>query len=129
MRLVMDLNPQQAAGVLAGLVQTNLMQIAEAGQAGSFPVLRGLRGGQIRYVRADPQEQWQSWESVLAAGTGDCEDLASAVAAELVAAGIPARPVAFQARPGLWHVVVEVLGLPGVRWIDPSRQGGMEGEA
>jgi hypothetical protein len=129
MRLVMDLNPQLAAGVLAGLVQTNLMQIAGAGQAGSFPVLRGLRDGQIKYVKADPHEEWQSWEAVLANGTGDCEDLASAVAAELVAAGVPSRPVAFEARPGLWHVVVEVLGLPAVRWIDPSREGGMKGEA
>tara|TARA_R110000824_G_scaffold15745_16_gene66096 strand:+ start:2365 stop:2754 length:390 start_codon:yes stop_codon:yes gene_type:complete len=129
MRLVMDLSPHQAAGVLAGLVQTNLMQIVEAGQAGAFPVIHGLRGGQIKYVKADPQEQWQSWEAVLANGTGDCEDLAAAVAAELVAAGVPSRPVAFQAREGLWHVVVEVLGIPAVRWIDPSREGGMEGEA
>ncbi len=125
----MDLGPVQAAGVLAGLVQTNLMQISEAGQASAFPVLRGLRGGQIRYIKADPHEQWQSWEAVLAHGGGDCEDLASAVAAELVAAGIPARPVSWEVRPGLWHVVVEVLGLPGTHWIDPSREGGMEGAA
>ena len=59
-------------------------------------------------MKADPHEEWQSWEAVLANGTGDCEDLASAVAAELVAAGVPSRPVAFEARPGLWHVVVEV---------------------
>lgn len=121
----MNLGPQAAAGVLAGLVQANLTQIASAQKAGSFPITRGLREGTIKYVKADPEEHWQTWEEVLEAGSGDCEDLAPAVAAELVAAGIEARPVAYQAREGLWHVVVEVRGVPGVNFIDPSREGGM----
>lgn len=129
MRLVMDLGPTEAAGVLAGVVQANLLQISEAGKAASFPVTRGLVDGSIKYVKADPQEQWKTWRQVIVDGTGDCEDLAPAVASELVAAGIVARPVAYQASSGLWHVVVEVQGVPGVDFIDPSREGGMEGAA
>ena len=125
MRLVMDLGPVEAAGLLAGIVQANLMQISEAGKAASFPVTRGLAAGNIKYVKADPNEEWKTWAQVLQDGAGDCEDLAPAVASELVAAGIVARPVAYQARPGLWHVVVEVQGVPGVDFIDPSREGGM----
>ena len=125
MRLIMDLGPKEAAGVLAGLVQANLLQIEEAGKAGSFPVTLGLKEGTLTYVRADPQEEWMTWTQVLNKGTGDCEDLAPAVCSELVAAGIIARPVAYEAKPGLWHVVVEVKGVPGVDFIDPSREGGM----
>ena len=91
MRLIMDLGPKEAAGVLAGLVQANLLQIEEAGKAGSFPVTLGLKEGTLTYVRADPQEEWMTWTQV----------------------------------PGLWHVVVEVKGVPGVDFIDPSREGGM----
>lgn len=125
MRLVMHLGPVEAAGLLAGIVQANLMQISEAGRASSFPVTRGIASGNIKYVKADPNEEWKTWAQVLKDGAGDCEDLAPAVASELVAAGIVARPVAYQARPGLWHVVVEVHGIDGVDFIDPSREGGM----
>ena len=125
MRLVMELAPDAAAGILAGVVQANLLQLSEAGQAGAFPVTRGLQEGTIKYVATDPEEKCQTWEDVMATRQGDCEDLAPAVAAELVAAGILARPVAYQAKPGTWHVVVEVKGLPGVDFIDPSREGGM----
>ena len=125
MRLTMDLGPVEAAGLLAGIVQANLLQIAGAGKAGAFPITHGLQAGDIKYVKADPQEEWQTWEQVRTRGTGDCEDLAPAVASELVAAGIEARPVAYEAKPGLWHVVVEVRGVPGVDFIDPSREGGM----
>lgn len=129
MRLVMNLGPTEAAGVLAGLVQANLLQIAEAGKASTFPVTCGLVDGSIKYVKADPQEQWKTWQQVIEDAAGDCEDLAPAVASELVAAGIVARPVAYEAAPGLWHVVVEIQGVPGVDFIDPSREGGMGGIA
>jgi len=125
MRLVMDLDPRHAAGVLAGLVQSDLMQIADAGEVGKLPVLKGLQDGTIKYRKADPNEEWLTWEQVKTRGTGDCEDLTTAVASELISAGIPARPVAYQAQPGLWHVVVQVEGVPGVEYIDPSREGGM----
>ena len=49
MRLVMDLDPRHAAGVLAGLVQSDLMQIADAGEVGKLPVLKGLQDGTIKY--------------------------------------------------------------------------------
>ena len=125
MRLVMDLDPRHAAGVLAGLVQSDLMQISDAGATGKLPVLTGLRDGTIKYRRADPNEEWLTWEQVKTRGAGDCEDLTTAVASELISAGISARPVAYEAKPGLWHVVVQVEGIPGVDFIDPSREGGM----
>ena len=125
MRLFMDLGPQEAAGVLAGLVQANLLQIGAAQAAGTYPVLEGIKDGTIKYVEADPTEHWQTWEEVRKTNQGDCEDLAPAVAAELVASGILARPVAYQATSDTWHVVVQVQGVPGVDYIDPSRQGGM----
>jgi len=128
-QLTIDMAPQHAVGILAGLVSADLVQIAEAGMSGAFPVLRGLHTGSIRYERADPGEEWRSWEQVLQSGNGDCEDLVCAVCAEYLAAGIPARPVAYEAVPGVWHVVVEVVGGAHQRYGDPSRLGGMQGPA
>ena len=55
---------------------------------------------------------------------GDCEDLASAVVAELVYNGIPARTYVYRSGGKLYHVVVKTD-----RWglLDPSRAAGMEG--
>jgi len=64
--------------------------------------------------------------SVLAGGIGygDCEDLASAVVAELTRSGIPARTYVYQSAAKLYHVVVKTD-----RWglVDPSRAAGMDG--
>lgn len=57
-------------------------------------------------------------------GFGDCEDLASGVAAELSRSGIKARTYVYQSGPKLYHVVVKTD-----RWnlLDPSRDAGMQG--
>lgn len=130
MRLQVNLAPQDAPAILAGLVETSIRQIRQAGVAGQFPVLDGLRDGSIRYVQADPGENWKTWENVLHDRAGDCEDLTAAVAAEYMAAGIFARPVAYQPHglsSQLWHVVVEVWDPEsGTPWYgDPSIMGGM----
>lgn len=111
--------------MLDGLVSVGLAQIdtARIGQ-GTFPVISGIQAGQIRYRRADPLEHWKTWREVLETGHGDCEDLSSAVAAELAYNGIPARTYVYKSGPKLYHVVVKTD-----RWglLDPSRAAGMEG--
>lgn len=129
MELRIRLRPADAPGILAGLVQTNLKQINEAGATGVAPVLRGVIDGRLRYVQADPDEWWKDWRSILATGTFDCEDIAPAIAAELLSMGIPARPVAYEAAPDLWHVIVEYWDGKRMRYGDPSILGGMAGGA
>ena len=148
MQLLVRLEPQYAAGILAGLVQANLWQIQAAGKAGQTPVLDGLLAGAaarklgikpdsphwpegaIYYKKLDPTEHWKDWKAILADGFADCEDLASAVAAELMAAGRQARPVAYEAIPSVWHVVVQYKTRGGKwRYADPSLLGGMKGAA
>jgi len=148
MQLVLRLPPEHAAGVLAGLVQVNLWQIHQADLAGETPVLDGLLAGAaarrvgltpesplwpqeaIHYAPLDPQEHWKDWAAVRRDRKADCEDLAPAVSAELLASGVPARPVAYEALPGVWHVVVQYRRKDGT-WVyaDPSLLGGMEGGA
>ena len=148
MQLVLRLRPDQAAGVLAGLVEVNLWQITEAGQAGRTPVLDGLIKGNIArqsgiepgqpgwpvdavvYRKFDPDEHWKDWSAILEDGEGDCEDLAPAISAELMASGIQARPVAYQPMHNVWHVIVQYKDRKlGWRYADPSSLGGMEGAA
>ncbi len=128
-----NLNADEAANLLDGLVSVNLRQIDKAGGfSGSprFPILTGIQQGRVRYRRADPREHWQSWrelvEQMQRGGTAyaDCEDLSSAVAAELLAAGQTARTYVYKSGPRLYHVVVKTD-----RWglLDPSRAAGMEG--
>jgi hypothetical protein len=134
--------------VLAGLVEVNLWQIQERKLEGQTLVLDGLIKGSIArragalpgspawpldaiaYRQFDPEEHWKDWATIRRDGEGDCEDLVPAIAAELLAAGIPARPVAYQAIPGVWHVVVQYKDAKlGWRYADPSLLGGMEGAA
>ena len=129
MELRIRLRPADAPGILAGLVQTDLQQIQQAGAAGAAPVLRGVIDGSLRYVRADPNEWWKDWRSILETGTFDCEDIAPAVAAELMLMGVSARPVAFEAAPDLWHVIVEYWDGQRLVYADPSILGGMSGGA
>ena len=148
MQLLLRLRPDHAAGVLAGLVEVNLTQIEESGKRGETPVLDGLiRGSNARvagltpespnwpsdaiiYRQFDPEEHWKDWASILRDGAGDCEDLAPAISAELLASGIPARPVAYQPVKNVWHVVVQYKDPKlGWRYADPSTLGGMEGAA
>ena len=128
-----DLEADEAANLLDGLVSVNLSQISKAGGfAGHpvFPVLSGIQRGVVRYRRYDPREHWQSWRELNdqiqknGRAHGDCEDLSAAVAAELLASGISARTYVYKSGPKLYHVVVKTD-----RWglLDPSRAAGMEG--
>lgn len=74
----------------------------------------------VRY-RREPRgvEQWRTWPVVWDAGGGDCEDLASWLAAQL-----NGRAVCYEAAPRLVHCVTEVGGLI----LDPSLALGMLGE-
>ena len=126
-----DIKTNEAANLLDGLVSVGLSQIDKRiGRKGVYPVIRGIQMGQIRYKRADPREHWQSWREIVeqvdrfGVAGADCEDLSSAVAAELVYNGIPARTYTYKSGPKLYHVVVKTD-----RWglLDPSRAAGMEG--
>ena len=95
----------------------------------AMPILRGIQSGRVRYDRRDPQEHWQTWCELYGQmrkgiAHGDCEDLAAAVAAELLYAGKHARTYVYQSGPSLYHVVVKTK-----RWglLDPSRAAGMGG--
>ena len=148
MQLLLRLPPRHAAGVLAGLVEVNLAQIHEAGKSQQTPVLDGLiKGSEARkqglspdmpgwpsdaivYRQFDPEEHWKDWNAILRDGAGDCEDLAPAISAELLAAGIPARPIAYQPAHNIWHVVIQYKDAKlGWRYADPSALGGMTGAA
>lgn len=104
---------------LEGLVRAN---VAEMGVAGLHALPSILDGG-VRYQRELPgREEWRTRSLVLASGVGDCEDLSAALAAELRAAGVPARAVIRRARGGVgYHAVVRL----GQRELDPSRWLGM----
>jgi transglutaminase-like putative cysteine protease len=127
----------EAAQLLHGIVAVNLKQIekravkyAGAGQAGYFPILRGIQNKTVRYDRYDPEEEWKTWGQLVSEleskgkAHGDCEDLATSVVAELKFAGIPARTYVYKSGPTLYHVV-----LLTDRWgiLDPSRSAGMDG--
>lgn len=127
-----EIQTREAANLLDGLVSVNLSQMERSpfGAKGNFPILRGIQQGTVRYRRADPLEHWKSWREMMeemaetGRATGDCEDLAGAVAAELLFNGLPARTYVYQSGPKLYHVVVKTN-----RWglLDPSRAAGMEG--
>lgn len=130
------LETEEAAHLLQGLVAVNLSQLqkrfAGVGAEGParFPVLTGIQKGTVRYKRFDPNEHWKTWREIVGElertgiGTGDCEDLSSAVAAEFKFNGIPARTYVYQSGPKLYHVVVKT---PSWGLLDPSRAAGMEG--
>lgn len=108
---------KEAAAVAVGLVARDLYQLRH----GARPIAAALRSGRLRYRARDPGDRWLSIRDVWRAGGGDCEDLAAAVAAELIRDGIRARVVFVRIGPSELHAVVRV----GRRTIDPSRWGGM----
>jgi hypothetical protein len=109
----------QLAAALEGLVLVNLAQLQE-GEAG---LEADIQAGRVTYRRRDQGEQWLPLVDLRARGSGDCEDLAAAVAAEIRhTRGLRARAWPYFARPSLVHVVVK---LPDGRLIDPSRTAGM----
>lgn len=78
----------------------------------------------VRY-RPDPigsAEDFRTVPRVLAAGSGDCDDLAAWRVAELRLQGVRAHPDVIKIKQGLWHVFVR---LPGGGAEDPSAHLGM----
>ena len=133
-----NISSTDASHLLQGLVAVNRAQIKRAKAKGlkePFPIIKAIQQGRLKYKRADKGEHWQTWEEMMKnvsnpkfAGTiqhgADCEDLSSAVAAELLEAGIPARTYVYKAKPKLFHVVVKTS-----HWgfLDPSVDAGMKG--
>lgn len=118
-----------------GLLGVNLAQMAAAGPRRPR-IVNLIRSGKLRYVRSDPREHWQNYNELMGqlrrrgVAGGDCEDLASAAAAEMrTDVGSPwydptAEIFVYRAGPGLSHVIVKSqrFGL-----LDPSVGGGMSG--
>ena len=103
---------------LSGLVAANRILLRRNSRAPK------LYGSGVRY-QAEPRgsEKWQTIPQVIAAGRGDCEDLASWRAAELQEMGIPAKAVVIRTGRRMYHAVVL---LPDGRLEDPSRRLGMK---
>jgi hypothetical protein len=133
-----NISSVDAAHLLQGLVAVNRAQIQRARKSGMkdrFPIIKAIQNGDLKYKRIDKGEHWQTWEEMMKS-TGnpntkgriefgaDCEDLSSAVVAELLEAGIPARIYVYKAGGRLFHVVVKTD-----HWgfLDPSRDAGMTG--
>lgn len=136
----LELTPEMAATLLAGMRDVDAYQMRRAGPR--RPRIRDLiRSGALRYKREDPDEEWKTYLDILGMDvidgkrqrrriggafelSGDCEDLGAAWAAEMVVDGWDphAWPVVYSARPGLSHVVVQA---PNYGYIDPSRLAGM----
>lgn len=110
---------EQAQVALAGLVAVNRAQL----RAGVPPISAALHTRRLRYERRDPKELWLTIRGIWAQGSGDCEDLAAATAAELEELGIPARARIKRVSLGLAHALTERLDNGTV--LDPSITGGM----
>ena len=103
-----------------------------------YPRTPSLYESGVVYEREPPgREDWQDILTTLRRGNGDCEDLATWRAADLLRRGIPARafgrprpmliPGPYGPEHGtLWHILVR---RPGGRIEDPSKILGMEGSA
>ncbi len=95
-------------------------------RAGSYPK---LLGSGIRYRREARDrdgirlEEWRATATLYRLGFGDCEDLASTLAAEYQVRGVRALAIPVRAGRG-WHIVVQ---LPNGRRVDPSAKLGMGG--
>jgi len=114
-----NLTIPEAEAMLSGLVARNVAEI-RAGAPMPSPL---IRSGRLRYIRRDPDEQWLSLGDMLAKGGGDCEDLASAVAAERSILGKPSRVRIVRTGPRTAHAIVEDART-GQRF-DPSLTAGM----
>lgn len=102
----------------------------------AHPSAPSIYSGGVRYVAELPgREQWRDLPTILASGVGDCEDLATARAAELQARGVRARavPRIVSRRPnsvgGVSELIHIVVRHPDGRIEDPSSALGMPGPA
>lgn len=108
-----------------GLVGLNVYQM----RAGVPGIRAAIREGTVVYTPRDDNEHFKSirdiWTLRDAQGrlSGDCEDLAAAVAAELTVHGEPAHVVLSPPEGGVAHAVVRVARTGQI--LDPSRDAGM----
>jgi len=124
MRVTLHIPASRSAltAALEGLTQLNEVLIGRASLSGrSLPLL--YESG-IRYVPevAGAGEKWQTIDQMLRTLRGDCEDLASARAAELRSQGIDARAIVLRSGPRTFHAVVL---WPDGLIEDPSKKLGM----
>jgi hypothetical protein len=104
---------------LEGLVRLDLSQL----KRGLVPPLYSSR---VRYKREERgREDWQSARRCVQRGVADCEDLAAYLAATYRLAGVDARAIVKQVRPGLKHCLTL---LPDGTIEDPSKRLGMKGK-
>ncbi len=112
-RPLLQMSGDEARGLLFGLVESDKIQLRK------YPDLPSMRqliaDGKVKYDAYDPKEHWQTYKELCDNVTkngvayGDCEDLATAVAAEdQVRHGVNSQPYAYQPREGLFHVVTAV---------------------
>ena len=108
-----EVTGEEAKNFLPALVAINEEQLRANPD---WPSVRSLiKRGELKYRLADPQEHWQTYRDLITQGQAngvafaDCEDLASAVAAEdRVRHNIQTEAYAYKPKPGLFHVVAAV---------------------
>ena len=131
---LLKLSADDAAHMLSGgLLAVNVRQMQLAGP-GRPKVCGLIRSKRIRYSAEDPEEEWKGYNNTLdeirqnGVAVLDCEDIATLVAAELVADGIDvdARPVVYNSGTGIFHVVTNS---PKYGLLDACILAGMGGEA
>lgn len=105
------------SALLRGLVAANLVILRRN------PRMPALYESGVRYV-PEPvgMENWLTYDQVLRAGKGDCEDLSAARSAELIRVGIMAWPEVIRTGRRRFHAVVRY---PDGRIEDPSKILGM----
>lgn len=124
------MSTDDAAALLGGgLVGLNVHQMERAGPQRP-KVSDWIKSGALRYSRDDPDEHWQSYKDIAelierdGMAEGDCEDLATLVAAEMRVSGEDplAKPVIYKSGRKTYHVIVSS---PRYGLLDPSIAGGM----
>lgn len=108
LRVVMHI-PSDAIALecaLEGLTALNFAMLMNAKAAGG--AVPSLYESGVRYQREPKgQERWLTIPELYSLGAGDCEDLATARAAELRTTGELARAKVVQTPRGSYHAVVE----------------------
>ena len=130
----LELSAEDASHMLnGGLLGVDTHQMRRAG-SGRPRIVALIRSGRLRYDRRDPREHWQTYDELIrgieedGAASGDCEDLATAAAAEMrldVGAAYhdpDATVMVYRSKPRTSHVIVNS---PRFGLLDPSVGGGM----
>ena len=132
-RPTLALQAQDARLLLAGgLLAVDMRQMRDAGP--NRPrIIDLIKAKKLRYSRFDPEEHWQTWDEMMdqigrhGVAEADCEDLATALAAELRLGDSrlvdpDALPDVYRTGPRMNHVVVSS---PRYGRLDPSEWAGM----